>query len=402
MQAEEFDVLVIGAGPAGAAAAVTVARAGLSVALIDRAAFPRDKLCGGLFTGRAQKVFRQVFEQPIDPDLVSEHRRISFWVRGECLSEMADAPPMYTTMRWDLDHALVRLAVGAGARDLTGTRVAQMRLEAGCLKLADGRVLRGQVIIGADGVNSPVAKALFGAAYDRDKIGIALEAEVALPVPQAVDQSPPEVPLRVDFSAVAGGYGWRFPKKRSTTIGVGGPHAANPEMRASMEAYLRLNGVAPERCVIKGHFLPVGDFRRVPCRAEVLLAGDAAGLVDPVTGEGIAYAMESGHYAGASAVEAIRAGAPERAGPVYLRRLRGIHQALRLSRRIRPVIYAGPLQASFARSFRKSKTLKHMYLDVLAGEMEYPQLFRAVLLRWPRLLLRALRGGVSGKADPAE
>lgn len=378
------DVAVIGAGPAGAAAAFTCAQAGLSVALIDKARFPRDKLCGGLFTGRARKVHVQAFGQDIDAAAFDRHTQVRFGLDGADLGTVPDAPPMYLTTRRAFDAGLVARALAAGAQDFTGCRITGLDVLSRHVTLADGTTLSARILIGADGVSSPVARALFGRAFDPATIGFAMEIKATGP------HLAPDDPIRVDFSAVAGGYGWRFPKRASTTIGVGGPHALTPDMKQGLQSYLAQLGLAPDAYPIKGHFIPMGDVRRIPGQGAVLLAGDAAGLVDPVTGEGIAHAMQSGHFAALSAAEALAQGRPGRALDLYLPRLRPIHQAIRMARRIRPVLYAGALQPSLARSFRNSRTLKSLYLDVLAGEAEYPALFRRVLTRAPSLVWRAL------------
>lgn len=380
-----FDVLVVGAGPAGASAAVTAAKAGLTVALIDKARFPRDKLCGGLFTGRARNVFNVIHGHDIDMALFDQHSTLEFFFHGTSLGRMQDVPPMFTTMRRPFDASLRDLALAAGAVDFAGQRIASLETDPICLELADGTRLTGRVLIGADGVNSTVARALFGQAYDRATIGFALEVEAGAP------HLRPGGDLQVSFGAVKGGYGWSFPKRHSTTVGVGGPVAPTPDMRPGLDRYLSDCGIPSAACTIKGHFLPVGDFRAVPGQGAVLLAGDAAGLVDPVTGEGIAHAMQSGQFAALSAVEALASDAPATALDLYRARLLDMHRGLRMARQIRHVIYARPLQASFARSFRNSTVLKGMYLDVLAGRAEYPALFRAVLRRTPRLILRAAR-----------
>ena len=118
-------------------------------------------------------------------------------------------------------------------------------------------------------------------------------------------------PLRIDFGAAHWGYGWDFPKSGSSTIGIGGVLSRNEDMKGAMAAYLDLLGQDPTQPV-KGHHLPFGDFRRRPGRGAVLLAGDAAGLVDPITGEGIAYALKSGQLAAQAAVQALAEDAPRR------------------------------------------------------------------------------------------
>ncbi len=195
-----FDVLVLGAGPAGSAAATTAARSGLRVALIDKAAFPRDKLCGGLFSGRARQVFHTAFGGDIDLSLFGICRDLEFWYRGASLGAMTDVPPLYLTMRRDMDAWLKDLALAAGAQDFTGCRVASLDVEDPGVVLAGGRILTGRVLIGADGVSSAVARALFGEPHDRDRIGFALEIEAD------GTHLRPGGPARIDFSAVQGGY----------------------------------------------------------------------------------------------------------------------------------------------------------------------------------------------------
>ncbi len=380
------DLVVIGAGPAGAAAAFTGARAGLDTVLIDKAEFPRDKLCGGLFSGRARCYFNDIFGQDIDRGIFREKIGVDFWFRDECIGALADVPPLYLTMRRDMDNAALAHALAAGARDMTGRRIGRLDLAARVVEMTSGERLRYGALIGADGVNSIVARALFGQAFRRQTIGFAMEIEAT------GRHLRPGDPIRIDFAAVRGGYGWCFPKPGSTSIGVGGPLRDTPDMKAAMAAYLALFGIAPGDFALKGHFIPCGDFRKRPGRGEVLLAGDAAGLVDPVTGEGIAHAMQSGQFAALAVIEALAAGRPERAFGLYARRVRAIHGALRMAWMIRPVLFASLLEQTMAQSFRASSTLKGMYMQVLGGEAEYGTLMRAVAWRAPRLLGAAARG----------
>ncbi|HBT01822.1 MAG TPA: hypothetical protein DEB47_18655, partial [Citreicella sp.] len=275
MSAPRYDLVVIGAGPAGSAAALCAARAGLRVALVDKARFPRVKLCGGLVTGRALRALRQ----PLPADLLERRDSLSVFDRGAPLGQITGGSPVYLTTRLGLDAHLLAQALQAGAEDFTGHPVAG--LAPGFVQLRDGAALRAPLILGADGVNSAVARHLFGRAFDPATIGFALEIEA----PPSEDQS-----LQVDFGVAAWGYGWRFAKSGSTTIGVGGLQARNPDMKARLAAYLAL---LPDQAGarVMGHHLPFGELRRVPGHGRMLLAGDAAGLVDPITGEGIAHAL---------------------------------------------------------------------------------------------------------------
>lgn len=385
---QTFDVLVIGAGPAGAAAAYSCRRHGLSVALIDKASFPRDKLCGGLFTRRALGHYRDIFETDPPAEILTEKDRAEFWFQGERLGQMQGFASLFLTMRWDLDQRMFQKAVEAGAADYSGCRIQHLSLADKSLRLSSGEVLHGQILIGADGVNSLVARGLFGTTYDRARIGFAMEIEQPLPAPQ------PEAAVRIDFAAVAWGYGWSFPKKRSQTIGVGGLHRHTPDMKRALGDYFTLLGHDGEPPRPKGHFIPFGDFRRIPGRGPVLLCGDAAGLVDPVTGEGIAYALRSGQIAAEVAVQVLKEGNSQRAAQIYKRRLRPLHRSLRIARWIRPFFFSRHTEALFAASFHSSGRLKGDYMRLLAGELDYPTLGLQLLKRLPTMLLRGLRSRI--------
>lgn len=377
---QDIDIVVIGAGPAGSSAAMTALRAGASVAIIDKASFPRAKLCGGLITGRCAEHLREVFGD-LDEALFDTHQRFEFFMDGARLVDMPDAPPAHLTMRWDFDHVLFNKALDAGALNFSGQRIAEMDLEASQIKLVDGTLLRFGCLIGADGVRSRVAEALFGESFDPKKVGFALEIEDTAPPPSA------DPAIRVDFAAAAWGYGWSFPKRRSTTIGVGGLQVENPDMKARLADYLKMLGTG-EDAKVKGHFLPFGGFRNRPGKANVLLAGDAAGFVDPITGEGIGYAIQSGAYAGRAAAQAVAKGAPQTAFARYLPTTRPIRTALQSARILRPIIFAKRLKPFFVSAFRSSRTLKGDYMRLLAGETEYPSLVARAFLRVPRAALR--------------
>ncbi len=373
------DLIVLGAGPAGAAAALEATRLGLKTALIDRARFPREKLCGGGITGRSMTILRDLLGGM--PDAPMLHRsEMVFHGFGETLGHVYDAPAIHLGMRWSFDAALVSTALGRGAQDLTG--------HAGTLD-PETMIWRGQgislsapLVIAADGVNSLTARALFGAAFDRRQIGFALEIEAP--------DTDADAPLRIDFGAAEWGYGWRFPKTTGTTIGVGGVLSRNPDMKAALARYLTTLGTRADTPV-KGQFLPFGDFRRHPGRGRILLAGDAAGLVDPITGEGIAHALKSGQLAARAAHRALVENRPDKALAHYTRSLRPIHRGLSQARLLRNLIFRERLRPAFLRSFRASRSLRDEYLRLLAGETEYGAILTKVAARLPRHAMRVLR-----------
>lgn len=381
---QRFDIIVIGAGPAGSAAATWAARHGARVALVDKAAFPRNKLCGGLFTERSRTYYREIFGVDFDLGNVVSRDTIEFWHQGSCLARLHDIPPLHLTMRLDLDQRLYGHACAAGAQDFTGRPVASITDTS--VTFRDGVQLTARILIGADGVNSICARHLFGAAFDKTKIGFGLEIEAPPGATAAAEN-----PLRIDFEASGWGYGWSFPKQGSTTIGIGGLLAPNPDMKGQFSAYLSALGLDPDAQKFKGHYLPFGDFRKTPGRGNVLLAGDAAGLVDPITGEGIAFAMKSGQLAAQAALGALAAEAPDSALSRYKRSLKDLHRSLRIARILRRIIFAPRWQKAFTGTFRRSGTVRMQYMRLLAGEVEYPALALSVVRRLPRYLVNRFR-----------
>lgn len=383
----QVDVIVLGAGPGGSAAAVTAARAGLSVALIDKHSFPRDKLCGGGFTGRSMRYYREIFGTETPDAPILERSSITFCAFGTELGSFEDVPSVYMTMRHTLDHALLRAALAAGATDLTGSRVLDIDPDTPAVTLESGTVT-GRILIAADGVSSPTARILFGEAFSKDAIGFALEIELP-------SESPATSALRIDFGAADWGYGWDFPKTCGRTIGVGGVMRHNPDMKANLGRYLATLGVAKGHKV-KGQYLPFGAYRRIPGRGPTLLVGDAAGLVDPITGEGIAYALKSGQLAAQSAMSALDQGAPDHALSLYRTALGPVHSAIWQSRMIRPLLFQPALRRGFINGFRNSSQLRRDYMRLLAGEAEYGTITRQTAARIPRHLLRAFTARFRG------
>jgi geranylgeranyl reductase family protein len=364
--AAKYDVVVVGGGPAGAAAAFVAARAGASVCLIDKAQFPRDKLCGGLLTERSRQVFEATFGRSWDWGLVGSSADVSFWMGARRLAEVDGYTPLHFTMRRAFDAHLVELAQEAGAELRLGCEVKGIDRRERAVETADGARVGYGCLIAADGVNSQVARALYGAAFDPATIGFGLEVEV----PREALPGRGET-VEIDFAGASWGYGWVFPKARSFTIGVGGVHAANPRLRQSLEAYLALKGVPPCEHRPKGQYIPFGDVRAAPAADGVLFCGDAAGFVDPITGEGIAYALQSGAAAGLAAAEAARTGRPAVADGLYQAAVAPIGRSIRQARFWRRLIFSDWARGPFAAWFGDASTLQHGFLDLLAGRREY-------------------------------
>jgi geranylgeranyl reductase family protein len=285
---QRFDVLVVGAGPAGSATAHRLATAGLRVLVADRARFPRDKPCGGGLTTRA---FQRC---PVDPMPVVEERvdlvELRFRYR-DAVVRKARAPVIWMTQRRRLDAFLLDAAREAGAQVREGAHVAH---DGGVT--VDGERVAVEVIVGADGANGQTAKALsLGGSIVH---GVALEGNVpysALPADRYRHRAV------VELADIPGGYGWVFPKGDHVNVGVGAWAQEGPHLREHLARVCAAHGLVPEQLEnVRGHRLPLRRPGTSVAAERALLVGDAAGLIDPVSGDGMYECFVSADLAAAA------------------------------------------------------------------------------------------------------
>ena len=288
---ERFDAIVVGAGPAGSTAAHRLAAAGASVLLLDRARFPRDKPCGGGLTGRA---VRQL-PCPVDPVVEDEVTRVRLRAgyRGG-YERRSDRPLVLLTQRSRLDAFLAERAAAGGADFRDGVRVDEVE---GTTVRMNGRRATGEVVLGADGANGVVARSL-GLANEIEH-GVALEGNA--PYDPAYRGT-----MLLEFGVVPGGYGWLFPKAEHVNVGVGGWAREGPRLRDHLRRLCDAYGLDPARLTgVRGHRLPMRRPEAVLARGRAALIGDAAGLVDPFSGDGIYEALLSARLAADAALEVL-------------------------------------------------------------------------------------------------
>ncbi len=295
---ERFDVLVVGAGPAGSAAALHLARGGARVLLADRARFPRDKPCGGGLTGRALE------HAPCDVSSVVEHVVDGFVLRAGYRARVdrrSETPVILMTQRRRLDAFLAEQAASAGADVRAGEPVSEIVCENDRITArVGGARVEVSYLVGADGANGVVARA--AGLGDDIRLGVALEGNVGW---GELDPAPYRGTAWVELGVVPGGYGWVFPKGDHANLGVGGWLDEGPRLRAHLAQLAREHGLDLEALTdVRGHRLPMRAPGARAASDGVLLVGDAAGLVDPLTGDGIYEAFVSARLA----AEAVLAG----------------------------------------------------------------------------------------------
>ncbi|MFT4010200.1 MAG: geranylgeranyl reductase family protein [Nocardioidaceae bacterium] len=344
----QADVIVVGAGPAGSATAYHLAAAGADVLLLEKAAFPRDKVCGDGLTPRAVK---QLIGMGVDLDQPGWQKNKGLRIRGGGHTielpwpDLADYPPYgMVRARMDFDEILARHAQKAGARLYERTSVTGPVLD------ASGRVVgvtaklleqvstgldrqkaevtyRAPIVVAADGVSARLATALGIHRRENRPMAVACRAYYQTPMHdddfmeswlELWDGKPGE-------SNLLPGYGWIFPCGDGTAnvgLGILNSSAAfqHLDYKDSMRRWLANTdpelGFREENLVggqIRSAALPMGFNRKPHYTRGLLLVGDAGGMVNPFNGEGIDYALEAGHLAAMTCLQALsRASGAER------------------------------------------------------------------------------------------
>jgi flavin-dependent dehydrogenase len=226
---EKYDVLIIGGGPAGSSAARMLSGKELKVCVIDKSTFPRDKLCGGLLTLRSKRIFENVFQTTWDPIIEVISRGVQFFHNSRFLNSVSDYKDLHFVSRIKFDDYLLNLAKQSSATTQLGSGAKSVDIKNSEVELFDGTVLTADFIIGADGVNSTVAKSLYGKAFTKKAIAFGLEMEVPIGNKYPIINDP-EIYLGVS----KWGYGWIFPKRLTLTVGIAGLWRKNPNLKEDL------------------------------------------------------------------------------------------------------------------------------------------------------------------------
>jgi geranylgeranyl reductase family protein len=285
-----FDVIIVGAGPAGATLAHELARKNISVALLEKERLPRYKCCAGGLSVRAARLLNY----DIDDAIENEIKGATFTFAGSRTYHQDEIRPIgYTVMRDKFDYMLTKRAEKAGAVILQEHEVRKIYMDGGGVRVfTDMADFRAKYVVGADGSTSVVAKVLD---FKRNVINIAgIETEVI--VPELIRQKWSSQ-ITIDLGRVPG-YAWVFPKSDHLSIGIAWHRSKAKGLNQHYEEFLNSLNLGPYNITRQcGAIIPMCKGKVSAVRGRALLLGDAAGLADPLTGEGIYHAILSAFLA---------------------------------------------------------------------------------------------------------
>jgi geranylgeranyl reductase family protein len=402
-----MNVAIIGAGPAGSMAAVRLARAGAAVTLFDPS-HPREKPCGGGLTGRALALIADLIDIRSLPSVVVRTAVVEHPANaaGYTTADAAEVPltgrgdgpdaSLVVLSRAVFDRTLVDAAVRSGARLIPEKVIDVGRGDTQFVVRTDRGEHRADHIVGADGANSLVRKKL-AKPFTRTQLSVAAGFFVHGVTSSAiVIRSMREQP----------GYLWSFPRPDHLAVGVCAPAAhgvPSPVLRAQSQHWIERHRL-DTGATLTPYAWPIPSVGDRDARELVfggpgwMLVGDAAGLVDPLTREGIYYALLSGQWA----AEALFEGASERASHLYADRLHDeVGPEIARAARLSGPFFSPAFSALLVRALRESSAIRDVFVDLVTGVQPYRGLRRRLLAtrEWAlagRAIRMLLRPGFAG------
>ena len=298
-----YDVIIIGAGPAGSTAAYILASNGLDVLIVDKSPFPRDKLCAGLLTMKTVQLLEKIFAVSVqsmkDKRLITgqslDYKVGSF--KGTSIRGRLDYPFHFADRRV-YDAFWLAMAQRSGAKFRAGDKVVSVDLPHQKLATSSGCEYVADYILAADGALSRTRRELSTAGFIEQSHRPEMATSLEVFISNHHFKHSADCPA-IYFGHIPWGYAWSFPGEHYRTLGILGLNVkARKSLRKSFSNFLESLNIPGEKIpCCKSHALPYGNYLSVPGYGNVMLLGDACGLADPLLGEGIYYAHKSAQLA---------------------------------------------------------------------------------------------------------
>ncbi len=364
----KYKVAIAGAGPAGTILAYKLASVGISVLLLEKHSLPRNKTCAGGITLKTKKLIGSLipenkFDCAIDTAIIS-------YRSSHSIIKKTKEKICWTINRADMDYMLADKAKEMGADLHESEPILNFIIKDTHVEITTAKnIYSAEILIGADGVNSLIARKT-GLGNSIEK-GIAWEAEIKIPQKKMDNYSHPVI---MDFGDIKEGYAWIFPKKNYFSVGAYSYNINSKNLKKNLLKFINKQKLLDNNSDIslKAHLIPLGGKKYPLTFKRVLLAGDAGGLADPFLGEGIYYAIKSAEIAAETIIGYLKG---ECELTLYSDRIHSeIMQDLIYARRLNRLTYTWPWFSY--KMLIKNENLSNIIIGLIKGDMQYSQIFK--------------------------
>ena len=325
----KYDVVIIGGGPAGICTSVNLLSQGVSCCIIDKAVFPREKICAGVLTIKTREKINSIFRGfPWEELKCSTISKLKIQFKNTSIGTYNLNYPYVIVDRTQFDYELMKYFLRMNGKLMENERSYKINISDNNIILSDGTIIQYDFLVGADGINSRIRK-FIDPLYKPKALCIQAFTE---------PDSCPEY-VSADFGYIHSGYCWNIPRGNKLGIGAAGSIKELNNIKKTFTTQAAIYEIKKKD--IRSWSLSCGDYVRKPINKNVLLVGDAAGLVDPITGEGIYYAIESGMIAAESIVSFYKNGLMN-----YKSAIKRIHKRIDHQKRFRFLLYSSFFQKS--------------------------------------------------------
>lgn len=373
MKTNKYDVIIVGAGPAGSTIGYLLAKKGKKVLVVDKENFPRKKLCGGLLTEKNINLMKNIFGK-VDWNNFIDSSYNSFGIYHNLLGKICkyNSPvnKLYFVNREIFDKYLLDQAISLGCIFLKSNVV---KTNKNSIITDTGEEFFGDFIVGADGTNSVVRKNITSK-IQKNKFTTAFEIEVKYSDLKCFEKN--NIFPQIYFGNINNGYAWVFPKKNKVIIGIGGLTNKN-NIRESFLSFLKsVLKSNPKNYLskIQGFPVPLHNFIKNPIKENTVLIGDAAGLIEPITGEGIYFAMVSGYHA----AQEILSGKLNNNS--YKKRMeKEVYRLLNQATFVKKFFFNQKIFPFAMLKMKKNDKYCQYYFDLLSGKIDYIQYVKNII-----------------------
>lgn len=351
---QHFDIIIIGGGPSGAMCGIQLQKLGFSSCIIDKSTFPRTKLCGGLLT---QKTINFLTENcpNINPQafIVDSTNSVNFYNNTNKICNLKSRIPFYFTERLKFDSSILTEYKNLGGNIIENTHIKAKHIcfDTNTITINSNSITY-KYLVGADGCQSVLMQKTDITRFDL----FCIEGET-------IQTPSTQLDCDIYFNSIKNGYGWRFPKSNYYTIGLGGDNQ-NKKLKTQAETFFKQ--IQTENIInIKGAFIPSGKLPKYAnLQKNTLVIGDAAGLVDPITGEGIFYALHSGKLAAQAIFEANKK-KDTNANKIFLKLLKPDLKEIAFAYKLQKLLFAPFITIIFLNTLKKQHGFALFYLEEL-------------------------------------